>query len=43
MYRRGLWINIPIVSPQLGIGLRQRLLADGVLDLHLGLASDTDD
>jgi hypothetical protein len=32
----------PIISSQLGIRLHQRLLADGVLDLHLGLASVTD-
>jgi len=42
MDMRGLWIIILIVSLQLGIGLHQCLLADGVPDLHLGLASDTD-
>jgi len=35
-------IIIWIISPQLGIGFHQRLLADGVLNLHLGLTSDYD-
>jgi uncharacterized membrane protein YqaE (UPF0057 family) len=39
---RGWWhIIIRIVSPQLGIGLHQSLLADGILDLHLWLTSYT--
>jgi hypothetical protein len=39
---RGLWIIILIISSQLGIRLLKSLLADGVLNLHLGLTSDTD-
>jgi hypothetical protein len=40
--RRGWWhIIIRIVSPQLGIGLHQSLLADGILDLHIWLTSYT--
>jgi hypothetical protein len=42
MNMKGLWIIILIISSQLGIRLHQRLLADGVLNLHLGLASDID-
>jgi hypothetical protein len=42
MNRRGLGIIILIVSPQLSIRLHQRLLADGILDLHLRLSSYTD-
>jgi len=42
MKRRGLWIIISIVSPQLGIRLHQHLLANGILDLHLRLSSYTD-
>jgi hypothetical protein len=42
MNMRGLWIIILIISSQLGIRLHQSLLAHGVLNLHLGLASDTD-
>jgi hypothetical protein len=40
--RRGWRIIILIVSPQLSIGLHQRLVADGVLNLDLRLARDTD-
>jgi hypothetical protein len=42
MNMRGLWIIILTVSPRLVIRLHQRLLANGVLDLHLGFASYTD-
>jgi hypothetical protein len=42
MRRRG-HIIILIISPQPIIGLHQGLLADRVLDLHLWLASNTDD
>jgi len=39
MNGRGLWSVILIFTPQLGIGLHQGLLADGILDLHLRLSS----
>jgi hypothetical protein len=42
MNMRRLWIIILIISSQLGIRLHQHLLGNGVLDLHRGLASDTD-
>jgi len=35
-------IIIRIISPQLGIGLHQSLLADRILNLHLRLSSNTD-
>jgi hypothetical protein len=42
MNMRGLWIIILIISSQLDIRLHQRLLVDGVLDLHPRLTNNTD-